>query len=98
MSRTISARRGLVWSSINVWTNSLLSFLVITVLARLVGPAEFGIVGLAGIFLAFGQVFIGETIGEALVQKAELAPQHLDAAFWMMLGVGIAMSGLGIVA
>jgi PST family polysaccharide transporter len=92
----ISARRGFVWSSINIWTNNLLSFVVITTLARLVGPREFGIVGLAGIFLAFGQVFIGETIGEALVQKAQLRPRHLDAAFWMMLGVGLVLSGLGI--
>jgi O-antigen/teichoic acid export membrane protein len=68
----------------------------VTVLARLVSPNEFGLVALAGIYIAFGQVFISDTVSEALVQRHLLDPAHLDAAFWVMALLGVVATGAGI--
>ena len=56
-----SAKQGMIWSAVNTWTNNVLSLAVVTLLARLVSPNEFGLVALAGIYVAFGQVFISDT-------------------------------------
>ncbi len=86
----------MIWSAVNTWTNNLLSLAVVTLLARLVTPSEFGLVALAGIYIAFGQVFISDTVSEALVQRHLLDPAHLDAAFWVMALLGLVATVAGI--
>ncbi|HEY1546099.1 MAG TPA: lipopolysaccharide biosynthesis protein [Xanthobacteraceae bacterium] len=86
----------MIWSAVNTWTNNLLSLAIVTILARLVTPNEFGLVALAMIYISFGQVFISDTVSEALVQRRQLEPEHLDAAFWVMALLGIAATIAGI--
>jgi PST family polysaccharide transporter len=90
------AKKGIIWSAVNTWTNNVLSLAVVTLLARLVSPSEFGIVALAGIYVLFGQIFISDTVSEALVQRHLLDPGHLDAAFWMMAALGCFATLAGI--
>jgi PST family polysaccharide transporter len=91
------AKKGIIWSAVNTWTNNVLSLAVVTLLARLVTPNEFGVVALAGIYISFGQVFISDTVSEALVQRRLLDRDHLDAAFWMMAGLGVLATIAGVV-
>ena len=86
----------MIWSAVNTWTNNVLSLAVVTLLARLVSPNEFGVVALAGIYIAFGQVFISDTVSEALVQRHLLDPAHLDAAFWVMALLGVVATVAGV--
>ena len=90
------AKKGIIWSAVNTWTNNILSLAVVTLLARLVAPNEFGVVALAGIYIAFGQVFISDTVSEALVQRRLLDRDHLDAAFWMMAALGALATLAGV--
>jgi O-antigen/teichoic acid export membrane protein len=88
----------MIWSAVSTWTNNLLSLGVVALLARLISPSEYGLVALASVYVAFGQVFISETVSEALVQRHALDPEHLDAAFWTMamLGVFATVSGIAV--
>jgi PST family polysaccharide transporter len=86
----------MIWSAVNTWTNNLLSLAVVALLARLVTPDEFGVVALAGVYVAFGQVFISDTVSEALVQRHLLDREHLDAAFWVMALAGLVATLAGI--
>jgi PST family polysaccharide transporter len=90
------AKKGIIWSAVNTWTNNVLTLAVVTLLARLVSPNEFGVVALAGIYIAFGQVFISDTVSEALVQRHLLDRDHLDAAFWMMAALGVLATIAGV--
>jgi PST family polysaccharide transporter len=90
------AKKGIIWSAVNSWTNNVLTLAVVTLLARLVSPTEFGVVALAGIYIAFGQVFISDTVSEALVQRHVLDRDHLDAAFWMMAALGALAALVGV--
>ena len=90
------AKKGIIWSAVNTWTNNILSLAVVTLLARLVAPNEFGVVALAGIYIAFGQVFISDTVSEALVQRRLLDRDHLDVAFWMMAALGALATLAGV--
>lgn len=75
--------RGVVWASSAQWGAQILSFGVYTALARLLTPQIFGLVAIAGVYIAFMQVFVYQGFGTALVQREPLEREHLDSAFWI---------------
>jgi polysaccharide transporter, PST family len=74
---------GAIWMGLEKWFNQILALVISVVLARLVGPTSFGLVALAGVYIAFIDVFLNQGFGSALVQRKELEDQHLDSAFWV---------------
>lgn len=75
---------GVFWSSIQMLINQSFSFIVRLVLAKLLFPEEFGVVGMATVFIGLVQVLNDLGIGSALVQKKEesLREAHYQTAFW----------------
>ncbi|MEQ9373417.1 MAG: lipopolysaccharide biosynthesis protein [Coleofasciculus chthonoplastes F3-SA18-01] len=92
------AVKGVVWSAIQSWGTQAIAFIVFFVLARLLEPEAFGLVALAGVFLAFIQIFIDQGLSTAIVQRQELEPEHLDTAFWTNLGISLLLTLFGIAA
>ncbi len=89
---------GLVWSAFEVWGRQFGTFIVFVVLARLLKPTDFGLVAAARIFLDLTQVFIRQGMSDAIVQREELRPDHLDTAFWLNVAIGAVAMVLCIVA
>jgi polysaccharide transporter, PST family len=89
---TLDARRGLIWSALSSWTNNGLSLVLVTLLARLIAPSEFGLLAMAMIFVSLGQIIVSDTASAALVQCQKLEDAHLDTAFWAMAVVGLAVT------
>jgi O-antigen/teichoic acid export membrane protein len=79
------AVRGLAWTSISNWGCQLLSFGIYAGLARLLNPQAFGLVALAGVYIAFIQIFVTQGFGTALIQRRDLEEGHLDSAFWIAM-------------
>ena len=79
------AAHGLRWQALEVAGRQLLTLAVFTTLARLLQPVDFGLIGIVGAYLAFVNMFVDLGISTALVQRRELEPAHLDAAFWFNL-------------
>ena len=95
--------KGIVWSFLEKWCNQLVSTTVFLILARLLGPEAFGLIALASVFIAFMTTFLQQGFAEAIIQREQLDPEHLDTAFWISLGTGItlttiALAGAGLVA
>ena len=88
--------KGIFWSAIRSWGRQVISFIVFSLLARLLQPEAFGLVALAGVFLGFVQVFLNQGFAIAIVQRQELEPEHLDTAFWTNLGMGILLTIVGL--
>lgn len=92
-----------MWSAVEKWGAQFVSTVVFLLLARLLGPETFGLVALANVFLAFMQIFLDQGFAEAIIQKDELEPEHLDTAFWTSVLMGavfilILFVGAGFVA
>lgn len=79
------ALRGVAWTGTANWGCQLLSFFVYTGLARLLNPHAFGIVALAGVYIAFIQIFVTQGFGAAIIQRGELEEEHIDSAFWIAM-------------
>src|SRR5690606_6899791 len=75
---------GVFWSSVQLGINQLFSFIVRLVLAKILFPEEFGVVGMATVFIGLVQVLNDLGIGAAIVQKKEesLRETHFHTSFW----------------
>ena len=90
MSLNKQITSGIFWTSIQILIQQSFSFIVKLVLARLLFPDDFGLIGMAVVFTSFVQVFNDLGIGAALIQREEkdLNPTHYHTSFW----TGIAWS------
>jgi O-antigen/teichoic acid export membrane protein len=86
MSLKTNVARGLKWQAISIVGRQLLSLVVFTTLARILAPSAFGLIGLVGVYLGFIGLFADQGIGAAVIQRKDLQPEHIDAAFWGNLG------------
>lgn len=77
--------QGVVWASSAQWGNQLLGFGIYAGLARLLNPQVFGLIAIAGIYIALMQVFVQQGFGMAIIQRRELEHEHLDSAFWIAM-------------
>lgn len=91
------ATRSIGWLAAERWASRLTSLLVLGLLARLLTPADFGVIALATSVIALVQVFVDSGFSKALVQRSTLGDQDASTVFWTSLGVSILLAG-GLIA
>jgi len=82
------------WTASSNGLNAVLKVVVLIVLARLLSPADFGILGAALIVIGFSAIFSQLGLGPALVQRRELEPRHIQTAFAASVAFGVLLAGL----
>lgn len=92
MSLREKAVKGVVWSAVQNWGSSLVGALVFLILANLLDAEAFGLLALAAVFSAFLAVFQRQGFIQAIIQRADLTPGHLDTAFWISSLSGLALA------
>lgn len=85
MSSKKKIAQGVAWASSAQWGNQLLGFGIFSGLARLLSPQVFGLVAIAGVYIALMQVFVQQGFGMAIIQRRELEHEHMDSAFWIAM-------------
>lgn len=78
------------------WGNQITTLVVFVLLTRLLGPEAFGLVAMASVFTSFVAIFAEQGLSQAIVQREELEPKHLDTAFWTNVVIGFGLTLLGI--
>ncbi|MBS9525881.1 lipopolysaccharide biosynthesis protein [Litoribacter alkaliphilus] len=75
---------GVIWNVIQMVVNKSFAFVIKLVLARILLPEDFGVVGMAIVFISFIEVLNDVGIGAALIQRREeeLRSAHFHTAFW----------------
>lgn len=76
---------GLFWTASGKGAQAVLQFIVVAILARLMTPLEFGVVGAAMIVIGFSEIITRLGLGPAIVQRGTLETRHLGTAFSMSL-------------
>lgn len=90
--------RGLTWTVAELWGRQAINLLVFILLARLLLPADFGLVALASVFVALAQVVVDQGLGDALIQRRQITRAHIDTAFWVAMLTGAGLTVVGIAA
>ncbi|WP_158705089.1 MOP flippase family protein [Salinibacter altiplanensis] len=89
--------RGLSWSVVAQVGKQVSQLVFIVILARLLSPREFGLVGMVLIITGFAKLFSSLGLGAALVQKQGIKEKHRSSVFWLNAGAGGLLT-LGFVA
>ena len=91
---TSTAVRGVQWTTAATVLTAVMQIGYTAVMARLLDPAAFGLVAMAGVVLRFGSYFAEMGLGHALVQRAEINGHDVRATFTASLGLGLAVAGI----
>ncbi|MFN7119867.1 MAG: lipopolysaccharide biosynthesis protein, partial [Saprospiraceae bacterium] len=78
------------WTFLDRFANQIIHFESGIVLARLLSPEEYGLVGMLTIFMAVADTFISTGFGEALIRKTDPSKADYSTVFWLNIGTGFA--------
>ena len=85
------AIKGVSWSFIDNIANSGITFLVGIILARILSPSEFGIIGMITIFIAVSNSIVDSGFSSALIRKAKTKDIDYNTVFYFNLCLGIVL-------
>lgn len=88
-SLKIKTVHGVSWSVIDNIASSGISFLVGIVLARILSPAEFGILGMITVFIAVSNSIIDSGFSSALIRKTDAKDIDYNTVFYFNLLLGL---------
>ena len=88
-SLTDKTLKGTFWSFAERFTAQGIHFLVMIVIARLLSPKEFGLIGMLVIFLAVAQSLIDSGFSQALIRKQNRTDVDKNTVFYFNIVVSV---------
>lgn len=85
-SKTI---KGILWSAIDKVGVKAIAFIVSIVIARILTPSDYGVVGMILVFIAIANIFIDSGMSQALVQRKNRTASDLSTAFYFNVIVSV---------
>lgn len=82
---------GLFWSFIDNFAKLGIQFIVGIILARILSPREFGLVGMLTIFIAVSQTFVDSGFRTALIRKKHCSDEDYSTVFYFNMLVAVAL-------
>lgn len=83
--------KGISWLALSKALGQLFTFVTTAILARLLSPADFGLMGIALIFTNFMDVLNKFGVPAAIVQRKDMNDDILSTTFWPNLLIGFLM-------
>lgn len=78
----------MLWSAVERFSTQGIQFLFSLVLARILTPHDYGIIGMLAIFMAVAQVFIDSGFSNALIRKTDRTETDNSTTFYFNIAVG----------
>ena len=86
--RTVS---GIWWSSIERFSVQFVQFVMMVIMARLLLPEDYGMIGMLAIFIAISQAIIDSGFSNALIRKVDRTEVDYSTVFYFNIVVGIVL-------
>lgn len=86
--------KGVIWSSVERFSVQGVQFLVMLVIARILDPKDFGLVGMLAIFLAVAQSLIDSGFSQALIRKQDRTDVDNNTVFFFNIVVSVLLYGI----
>lgn len=85
-----SAASGAKWSFVSVAGRRAVTLVTTLVLARLLTPADFGLVAMAAVFVGFIELLRDMGTGSGIIQADAPSAELLSSIFWLNVAFGVA--------
>lgn len=82
---------GIGWSAVERFSVQGVSFIVQLILARLLTPSDYGIIGMLAIFMQLAQVIIDSGFANALIRKQHCTQNDYSTVFFYNLAISTAL-------
>src|SRR5918993_2576290 len=79
---------GAKWTTASTAAVTAIQFFQLTIVARLLSPADFGLMAMVMAVLGFAQIFTDMGIGGAIIHRQENSPNALSSLFWLNVAAG----------
>lgn len=83
--------KGVAWSAIDSVAQYIVSFVVSIVLARLLTPDDYGLIGIIAIFTAICNTLINGGFTSALIRKKDITDEDYNTAFIINFGMSVVL-------
>ncbi|MFZ4396971.1 MAG: lipopolysaccharide biosynthesis protein [Kiritimatiellia bacterium] len=90
-------REALFWSAADRIGLQLVQLILSIVMARILMPSDYGLVGMITLFLGVADLFVNGGFSAVFVQRQTLEPDHIVSVFYLNVAVGVLMA-LGLLA
>lgn len=80
------------WGFLDKGVGFVVQFVIGIILARLLPPSDFGLVGLAMIVVGFGEIFVNLGLGPALIQKKGVSERHIRIVLTTSVIAGVVIT------
>ena len=81
--------KGAFWSAVERFSVQGVQFIVMIVMARILTPEDYGLVGMLAIFLAVSQSLIDSGFSQALIRKQDRTEVDNSTVFYFNIAVGL---------
>ena len=85
---------GLVWTITDTLVLKGLFFAATILLARILGPADFGLIGLISVFLALGVSIVDSGLSSSLIRTVDVENKDYSTVFYLNLLMGVLIYGV----
>lgn len=85
------AIKGLSWTTLDRFGTELIQFLITIVLARLLMPSDYGVVGMLAIFIAISDTLLDSGFANALIQKKNRTEVDYSTVFYFNIVIGVVL-------
>lgn len=83
---------GISWSLSNQLVTQIVNLVFGVVLARLLSPEDFGLLGMVMAFAAFANIFLDIGLGSAIIQRKQVDQEQLSTIFWINVVSGLLLA------
>ena len=84
-----SISKGFVWTAVDKFANLFIQFVLGIIIARLITPEEYGVLGILMVFVNVSQVFIEGGLDSALIFKNRIDNNYLNTTFIFNFAVSL---------
>lgn len=83
--------KGTLWSSVERFSVQGIAFVVMIVMARILTPEDYGLVGMVTIFVAVSQSLVDSGFSQALIRKQDRSETDNSTVFFFNIAVGLVL-------
>lgn len=85
---------GVIWSSVDRFGQQIIQFVIGVVIARILSPEDYGVVGMTAIFFAVANTLIDSGFGSSLIQNKNRTDVDFSTCFYFNVAIGIIIYGV----
>lgn len=83
--------KGTLWSTLERFSVQGIAFVVMIIMARILTPDDYGLVGMLTVFIAVSQSLVDSGFSQALIRKQDRSEVDNSTVFYFNIGVGIVL-------